>query len=98
MPDTIALRATARVIGGRKDATDDDWDQVEAVVALDPAQFKSDATAGLREFSHIEVVFRFDRVGDDEINTGAHHRRGARTGRSSASSRSPARAVRTASA
>ena len=76
MSDTITLRAIARVVGGRKEAIDDDWDKVEAVIALDPSQFKADATAGLGEFSHIEVVFHFDRVGDDEINSGARHPRG----------------------
>ncbi len=76
MPDTISLRAIGRVVGGRQEAIDDDWDQVEAVIALDPRQFKADATAGLGAFSHIEVIFHFDRVGDEEINTGARHPRG----------------------
>ena len=76
MPDTIALRTIGRVVGGRKEAIDDDWDAIESVVALDSAQFNAAATAGLDEFSHVEVVFRFDRVGDAEINTGARHPRG----------------------
>jgi tRNA (adenine37-N6)-methyltransferase len=78
MSDSIALRAIGHVIGGRNEATDDDWDIVEAVIALDPTQFASEATAGLGDFSHIEVVFHFDRVGDDEINTGVRHPRGRR--------------------
>ena len=78
MSDIIALRAIGSVIGGRSEATDDDWDKVEAAIALDPAQFGNDATAGLGDFSHIEVVFHFDRVGNDEINTGARHPRGRR--------------------
>lgn len=78
MSDIIALRAIGRVVGGRREAIDDDWDKVEAVIALDPVQFGSDATAGLGDFSHIEVVFHFDRVGNDEINTGARHPRGRR--------------------
>ena len=76
MPHPITLNAIGRVVGGRQEAIDDDWDKVEAVIALDPAQFGADATAGLGEFSHIEVVFHFDRVGDEEINTGARHPRG----------------------
>lgn len=76
MPHPITLNAIGRVVGGRQEAIDDDWDKVEAVIALDPAQFGADATAGLGEFSHIEVVFHFDRVGDDEINTGARRPRG----------------------
>ena len=76
MPHPITLNAIGRVVGGRQEAIDDEWDKVEAVIALDPAQFGADATAGLGEFSHIEVVFHFDRVGDDEINTGARRPRG----------------------
>ncbi|HWD26948.1 MAG TPA: SAM-dependent methyltransferase [Rhizomicrobium sp.] len=34
------------------------------------------AAASLDAFSHIEVVFHFNRVPDDEINTGARHPRG----------------------
>ena len=76
MSHPITLEAIGRVVGGRQVPIDDDWDQGEAVIALDPAQFDVDATAGLGEFSHIEVVFHFDRVGDDEISTGARHPRG----------------------
>ena len=78
MPDNIVLRAIGTVIGGRSEATDDDWDEVEAVITLDPSQFGKDATAGLGDFSHIEVVFHFNRVGENEINTGARHPRGRR--------------------
>ena len=78
MSDIIALRAIGSVIGGRGEASDDDWDKIEATIVLDPAQFGSEATAGLGDFSHIEVVFHFDRVRDDEINTGARHPRGRR--------------------
>ena len=35
-----------------------------------------DATAGLDDFSHIEVVFVFDRVAADEITRGARRPRG----------------------
>ncbi len=35
-----------------------------------------DALAGLTGFSHIEVVFHFDRVAEAEINAGARHPRG----------------------
>jgi len=61
MSDIIALHAIGTVVGGRNEATDDDWDKVEAAIALDSAQFGREATAGLGDFSHIEVVFHFDR-------------------------------------
>lgn len=76
MRETLQLRAIGHVRGGRSEPIDDDWDAVECTIALDRAQFQSDATASLGEFSHIEVVFHFDRVRDDEINRGARHPRG----------------------
>lgn len=72
----IALTPIGYVRGGRHEPVDDHWDSVRATVALDPVQFKPDALAGLDAFSHIEVVFHFDRVPDDEIRSGARHPRG----------------------
>ena len=45
-------------------------------IELDPVQFNADATAGLDGFSHIEVIYHFDRVPDGEVQTGARHPRG----------------------
>ncbi len=39
-------------------------------------QFAPDAAAGLDAFSHIEVIFHFDRADPAKINTGARHPRG----------------------
>jgi tRNA (Thr-GGU) A37 N-methylase len=76
MSDAIVLRPIGFVRGGRGEPIDDDWDRVEATIELDAAQFGADATASLGDFSHIEVVFHFNRVPDDEINPGARHPRG----------------------
>ena len=73
---TISLKAVGFVRGGRAEPRDDDWDNVRARIDLDPAQFAPEATLGLADFSHIEVVFHFDRVPDAEIETGARHARG----------------------
>jgi len=74
--ETISMRPIGQVRGGRAEPIDDDWDAVEAAIALDPAQFAADATAGLAGFSHIEVVYHFDRVPEGRIETGARHPRG----------------------
>ncbi len=76
MSEAITLKPIGRVRGGRAEAIDDDWDSVEAVIELDAAQFKADATAALDAFSHIEVVFHFNLVPDDEVSSGARHPRG----------------------
>lgn len=72
----IELTPIGHVRGGRAEPIDDAWDSVEAEIVLDAAQFKTDATAGLSDFSHIEVVFHFNKVPDAEIQSGARHPRG----------------------
>jgi tRNA-Thr(GGU) m(6)t(6)A37 methyltransferase TsaA len=72
----ITLTPIARVQGGRQEPIDDQWDGVQSVIVLDPQQFKADVLAGLDAFSHVEVVFHFDRVPDEEIHSGARRPRG----------------------
>ncbi|HEY1632650.1 MAG TPA: SAM-dependent methyltransferase [Rhizomicrobium sp.] len=72
----IVLKPIGRVASARDAVLDDDWDAVPTRIELDPAQFTADATASLGDFSHIEVIFYFDRVPDSEIQTGARHPRG----------------------
>ena len=72
----IILHPIGHVRGGRAEPIDDNWDAVEAQIALDPKQFAPDALAGLGDFSHVEVVYHFDRVPEGKIETGARHPRG----------------------
>ena len=64
------------VQGGRNVPEDDDWGRSRCRLDLDAKQFEPDALTGLSDFSHIEVVFVFDRVTDDKIVSGACHPRG----------------------
>ena len=75
MPSEITLTPVATVVGGRVEATDDDWAGVEADIVLD-ARFPTDALRGLDAFSHLDVVYVFHRVADASIVTGARHPRG----------------------
>ena len=72
----IELHPIGRVSSSRDEASDDDWDDVTSVIVLDPTRLGTGATAGLDEFSHIEVVFVFDRVDPAAVETGARHPRG----------------------
>ncbi|MDC7340638.1 SAM-dependent methyltransferase [Streptomyces lydicus] len=74
--DEVVLRPVGRVVGGRSEVRDDDWGPVSAVIRLDAAQFGPDALAGLNDFSHLEVVYHFDRVPVEKMETGARHPRG----------------------
>jgi tRNA-Thr(GGU) m(6)t(6)A37 methyltransferase TsaA len=54
---------------------DDLWDAVTSSIDLDPAQFGPEALAQLEAFSHVEVVYFFDRVDVATIERGARHPR-----------------------
>jgi tRNA-Thr(GGU) m(6)t(6)A37 methyltransferase TsaA len=66
--EDVTLRPVGVVSGGRDEWFEDDWAAVEAVIRLDPDQFPPEVTTGLDRFSHLEVVFWFDRVDPDRIN------------------------------
>jgi len=72
---TYTVTPIGHVRGGRVEAIDDDWGASRARIELDPAQFATDALAGLSDFSHAEVIFLFDKVQGDKIETGARHPR-----------------------
>lgn len=74
MTEPVQLTPIGFVRGGRTEPIDDDWDSVEAVIALD-ARFPTDALAGLDGFSHIEVVYQFHQVDEANVTTGARHPR-----------------------
>jgi len=73
--EPFTLVPIATVVGGRVDAQDDEWLGVEADVVLDE-RFPVDSLRGLDAFSHVDVVYVFHLVGDDDITTGARHPRG----------------------
>ena len=50
-----------RVIQGREEVKDDDWDSVSSTIALDAEGFTADALAGLDAFSHVEIIFYMPR-------------------------------------
>lgn len=75
-PSPFMIAPVGHVRGGRDQPIDDDWGQSRARIALDPARFGPEALAGLGDFSHVEVIFLFDRVGDDKIEYGARRPRG----------------------
>jgi tRNA-Thr(GGU) m(6)t(6)A37 methyltransferase TsaA len=63
-----SVRAIGFVSSPRTEAIDDDWGAVEATITL-VAPFGPSALIGLDEFSHIEVIYLFDRVDPDTVHT-----------------------------
>jgi tRNA-Thr(GGU) m(6)t(6)A37 methyltransferase TsaA len=74
--DTYTLVPVAYVVGGRDEVRDDDWGAERATLRLDGTRFAPEALAGLDAFSHLEVVYLFDRVDPEQVERGARHPRG----------------------
>lgn len=72
---TIELTPIGFVRGGRTEAIDDNWGAVEAVIELNAERFDPDVTAGLSDFSHLEVVYVFHLVDESKVETKARHPR-----------------------
>jgi tRNA-Thr(GGU) m(6)t(6)A37 methyltransferase TsaA len=70
------VRAIGHVSSERTGRSDDDWGSVDSVIRLDGSRFTPEALAGLDEFSHVDVVFLFDRLDEANVTLGARHPRG----------------------
>lgn len=55
---------------------DDAWADIRATITLDAERFTPAALCGLTEFSHVEVLYVFDRVDSATVETSARHPRG----------------------
>jgi len=75
-PAAVVSVPVGRVVGGRAEVRDNDWGKETAIIRLDAGQYRPEAVAGLDAFSHLEIVYHFDRVPTDKIQTGARHPRG----------------------
>ena len=73
--ERFTLRPIGHVRGGRAEPLDDGWDAVTAEIELTPG-FGAEALSGLDGFSHVEVVFLFDRVAESAVVAGARRPRG----------------------
>lgn len=72
----IEVTPIGHVRGGRAEVEDDAWASVTSRIELDADVLDDTATLGLDGFSHIEVVFVFDRVDPGSVCTGSRHPRG----------------------
>ena len=72
----FTVRPIGHVTSAREERLDDDWGEVESEIVLDAERFTPDALLGLDEFSHIEVIFLFDRLDEAKVAVGARHPRG----------------------
>ena len=69
------MRPIGVVSSERTEPVDDDWDRIPATITLLPP-FDADSILGLDAFSHLEVVYLFDRVEPGDVHSGARVPRG----------------------
>src|SRR5690349_19410544 len=68
------VSAVAHVLGGRDEQVEDNWGRERAVIRLAP-ELPTDVLLGLENYSHLEVIFLFDRIDPAKINLAARHPR-----------------------
>lgn len=71
----IAVEPVAHVVGGRREPTDDFWGASRAIIRIDNPLFGPDSVKGLKDFSHLEIVFQFHLVDPKDFSTGARRPR-----------------------
>ncbi len=69
------MEPIGRVEGARVEAVDDNWGGEQSRIVLDE-RFGPEALRGIEEFSHVEVLFWFDRADPAQVVTGERHPRG----------------------
>lgn len=72
----FAFQPIGHVRCSRIEPQDDRWDRESCLIELDPHELSPDATLGLGSFSHIEIIYLFDRVDEAKVCRGARHPRG----------------------
>ena len=76
--EQFIITPLGHVRGGRSDLSDDSWASVSSRIELDRQVIEPSATQGLANFSHVDVVYVFNRVNPDRVCRGARHPRGRR--------------------
>jgi tRNA (adenine37-N6)-methyltransferase len=70
----ITLTPIGYVSSPRDDTSDDGWGDVEATIEVCPS-FGAESLNGIEEFSHVEVVYFFDRIPENRVERGVRHPR-----------------------
>jgi tRNA-Thr(GGU) m(6)t(6)A37 methyltransferase TsaA len=74
MTDEITLQPIGYVRGGRNQPVDDHWQGIESTIELTD-RYLPESLAGLDEFSHLDIVYFFNRVDPGDVVESARHPR-----------------------
>ncbi|WP_419961742.1 SAM-dependent methyltransferase [Psychrobacillus sp. BM2] len=69
-----SIKPIAFVNNTRKDILDDNWGSIISTIEL-AENINESSLKGINEFSHLEIIFFFDKVSDDKIHYEARHPR-----------------------
>ncbi len=72
---SITIEPIGYVRGGRTEAVDDNWGNVQARIELDASRFGPESLAGLEEFSHLVIVYSFHLADPDKVELSARRPR-----------------------
>lgn len=69
-----SIQPVAIVNNNRKEIEDDNWGSIMSTIEL-TEHFNESSLKGVDEFSHLEIIFYFDKVADEKIQYDARHPR-----------------------
>ncbi|MGE7840005.1 tRNA (N6-threonylcarbamoyladenosine(37)-N6)-methyltransferase TrmO [Lysinibacillus sp. NPDC093712] len=69
-----SIQPVAIVNNHRKEIEDDNWGSIMSTIEL-TENFNESSLKGVDEFSHLEIIFYFDKVADEKIQYDARHPR-----------------------
>lgn len=70
----LSVQPIAFVYNERMEIKDDEWGDVRSCITLTD-MYTEESIQGIEEFSHIEVIFYFHKVTDEQIQYSAIHPR-----------------------
>jgi tRNA (adenine37-N6)-methyltransferase len=73
--ESVVMHPIGIVESSVREALDDCWGGVISTIKLDEVRFSSESLRGLEAFSHVEIIFFFSHVAENEVLTGAKHPR-----------------------
>ncbi len=70
----ITLVPIGKIVNNRTEIEDDNWEEVISKIELDDST-DVNSIKGIEDFSHLEVIYCFDKVENTKIISGARHPR-----------------------
>ena len=72
----IILQPIGTVHNKEEGPRENGWGHIESDIRLDSSRFTEEALSGLTDFSHVEVIFQFHRIADQDPVYGSRYPRG----------------------